>query len=238
MLLVLTVGTSIAAYVAFQQRNRAESRALAVHAIEHLGVNPEISLQWATQAMTTALTSEAETALRGSLFASRPQAKIYLSGYRHDNPTWTVAFSTDSQRIVATSAQEGFVKVVRLDTDEEDSRIRSVNGRAFTNGDLVLTVKSTGKAELWDVGRGSVMRILSENLRDPTRVAFSPNGNLVFANAGKNFGTIWEVNSGNSRELDRSAGQVTQAVFSPDGQFLVTVSQNRQAQLWDSDSGH
>ena len=82
------------------------------------------------------------------------------------------------------------------------------------------------------------MRILSENLRDPTHVAFSPDGNLVFTNTGKTSGTIWEINSSNSRELDRSAGQVTQAVFSPDGQFLVTVSENRQAQLWDSYSGH
>jgi WD40 repeat protein len=237
LLVLLAAGASVAAYVAVQQRNRAESRALAAIAILQLRFDPEQSVVWATQAMKTAPTAEAEEALRESLFTSRVRTKIHLPDQRHDHPTWKVAFTADSTHVVATDERHGTVKVVNLETNKKDSRIRSVTGRAFTNGSRVLTISHDGKAQVWDVASGEVIRILAEDLHHLIHAAFSPDGTRVFTNDRAQPGTIWALDTDTRSNLSDGMGLVTQAVFSPDNQFLITLSADGRARLWDTTTG-
>ena len=207
--------------------------------MSHLGIDPERSLLLASKAIHTYQTTEAEAALRKSLSVPPIRAKLTIPQHRHDNLTWTVAFSSDSKHVVAASRQEGTVKVLNLDTGQLDNRITSVQGKAFTSGDVVLTIpKDGGKAQVWDVIKGSVRRVLQERLTGATHVTFSPDGKLVLASTADKPGQVWDIDSGAVQNLHGAVGRVASAHFSSDNQFLVTVSRpDWKAELWDLQTG-
>jgi WD40 repeat protein len=225
--------------VAETRRQLAVSRQFAANAVSHLGTDPERSLQLASQAMQTYRTTEAEAALRKSLSMPSIRAKLAIPHHRHDNPTWSIAFSSDSKHVVAASMREGTVKILNLDTNQLDNRITSVQGRAFTSGDMVLTIpKDGGKAQVWDVIAGSVRRGLEESFIGATHVAFSPDGKFVLTTTAKKLGQIWDIGTGAVQKLHGTVGDVVRAHFSPDNQFLVTVSRpDWKAKLWDLQTG-
>ena len=238
---VITLIAAIAVWqwrVAETRRQLAVSRQYAADAVSHLSIDPEQSLLLASKAIHTYQTMEAEVALRKSLSVPPIRAKLTIPHHRHDNLTWTVAFSSDSKHVVAAGMHEGTVKVLNLDTGQLDNRITSVQGKAFTNGDVVLTIsKDSGKAQVWDVIKGSVRRVLQESLTGTTHVTLSPDGKLVLTSTAKKPGQIWDIDSGAVQNL-HGAGRVATAHFSSDNQFLVTIRRSDwKAELWDLQTG-
>jgi WD40 repeat protein len=240
--LAITVTAAVAVWqwrVAETRRQVAVSRQFAADAVSHLSIDPERSLHVASQAMQTYQTTEAEAALRKSLSVPPIRAKLTIPHHRHDTPTWTVAFTSDRKHVVAASIEEGTVKTLNLDTGQLDNRITSVQGRAFTNGDVVLTIpKDGGNALVWDAVTGSVRRVLQESLTEVTHVTFSPDNKLVLTSTAKKPGQIWNTATGAVQTLHGAVGRVANAHFSSDNQLLVTVSRpDWKARLWDPQTG-
>ena len=229
--------------IASWQSRMAESRQKAADAVLRMRIDPEGSLLLATNAMDKYHTPQAESALRKALFESRIRAKIQISGQQHDDQTWMVAFSSDSKYVVATNMRKGTVKVLNIHTDELDSRTSLVEGNAFTNGDFVLTVSHDGNMRVWDVIKGEFIGdIRDDRLGEVTSAALSPDGKLVFINSGGNPGRIWNVKTGEVKNLNQTVGNVERAVFSPKNKFLVTVSRpdrhpDWKARLWNVKTG-
>lgn len=237
LLLLLTLGAGLAAYLALQQSKTAQSRAIAANAKVQLSIDPEQSVAWAMEAMKVSPTAEAEATLRESLFASRVRAKILLPMQHHNDRPWQVAFSADSTRVVAANERMGKVKVLNLEKDEAEHRIAMVEGRAFTDGNWVLTVNNSGAAIVWDVETGKEVLRLGDNLKGVSYAIFSPDRTRIFTSGEEQPGRIWEVATLHVQDLSEGLTQVTQAAFSTDDQFLVTVNSAHQAQLWEGKTG-
>ncbi len=70
------------------------------------------------------------------------------------------------------------------------------------------------------------------------RVVFSPNGK-TFASGGTRGGLfIWDVLGNNAlKKLEGHYGSISDVRFSADGNYLVTVGEDRQVKVWDSKTG-
>jgi eukaryotic-like serine/threonine-protein kinase len=120
------------------------------------------------------------------------------------------------------------------------------------DGTGVLTVSADGEAEVWDAttGRsiGGPFRHTSSRVGNKlilSTAAFSPDGRRVVTTIGPEYGSdgearVWDVATGRPvTPVLRSHGWVRDAVFSPDGRFLVTLGrgENGAARVWETDTG-
>ena len=129
--------------------------------------------------------------------------------YRHAGPVHSVAISADGSRVLTTSGKQAMV---------------------------------------WEARTGRLLRTLQH---DETVVggSFDPTGRFVVTRSGEvgeqdfhgdrigNTAWVWEVETGKQRFTLRHEEKLNGAAFSPNGQFLVTVSDDDTAQLWDVEAG-
>lgn len=230
LLVILTLFSLLAAYIATQERNNAVSEELASKARLQLTIDPEQSLRFAIQAMDTSRTPGAEDILRKSLFESRLRAKIQIPNHTHAHPIWTVGFSSDSKHIVATNMENGTAKV--LDMETLQSHTSRVHGKAFNNGDSVLMIGNDGKAELRNITTGTLLK-LTDKLNDVNDAVLSPDGNFVFISGNDTAGRILNIATGMAVVLKENTERVSKAIFSPDSQLLITMDSSWRARLWN-----
>lgn len=107
------------------------------------------------------------------------------------------------------------------------------------DGKQLATLSENGSVLIWDVseGRSSTMEGQLETRNTGPRVskglAFSPNGNLIAAFAGKMV-EVWDIKS--KRRLMTLSGHkdsVTSIAFTIDGRFIATASDDGTAKTWE-----
>ena len=165
-----------------------------------------------------------------------------------------VAFSPDGKQII--SGGGGYIlKLWDVATGRElrtyDGRIplfsNSVTSVAFSpDGRYILSAGNDKVPKLWDVSTSKILRtfgqsssIFSNNVH---HVAFSPDGRYIMTNNNK-IVKLWEVYTG--REIrtftrhskDLSKDFLRDAVFSPDGQHILTVGSDNTLRLLDVTTG-
>lgn len=230
LLVILTLSSLLAAYIATQERDKAVSEEIASKAGLELTIDPEKSLRMATQAMDTHQTPGAENILRESLFESRIRAKIQIPNHTHTHPIWTVGFSSDSKHVVATNMEDGTIKV--LDVETLQSHTSQVHGKGFNNGDSVLMIGDDGKAELRNIKTGTLLEI-TDKLTDVNYAVLSPDSNFVFISGNDNSARILNIATGMVMVLKENTGNVPRVLFSPDTHFLITMDSTWKARLWN-----
>ncbi len=66
-------------------------------------------------------------------------------------------------------------------------------------------------------------------------VAFSPDGRaLAVSNGMAQKATVWDLDTATARLALRHRGTVSSVAWSPNGQFLVTTSEDRKARIWNT----
>lgn len=114
------------------------------------------------------------------------------------------------------------------------------------DGSRVLTT-SKNAAMVWDARTGRLLRTLPHQ-GGVIDAAFDPAGRHILTRAGTvgeryfedgmgNVARVWGTESGKPRFAVTHADVLNSAVFSPDGRWLVTTSDDDTAQLWDVRSG-
>jgi WD40 repeat protein len=68
-------------------------------------------------------------------------------------------------------------------------------------------------------------------------VRFSPDDRLMFSTTTMGINSIWDVKAEQERHRISHRGVIWDALFSNDGAYLVTVSQDRTAVVWDPATG-
>src|SRR5262245_61237395 len=105
------------------------------------------------------------------------------------------------------------------------------------DGARILTVSQDGSSRLWDSASLRPGPVLDHERVPPVSAAFDPKGNLV-AVASRATVRVWSADTGERKhELKGHAGDVRTVAFSPDGQTLVTGSEDKTAIVWDLSSG-
>jgi WD40 repeat protein len=100
-----------------------------------------------------------------------------------------------------------------------------------------------GEAALWDLTTGTQLRTLRD--RDGvthrnivTRIAFSPDGQLIATGSADGTAKLWEVATGTCRHTLVGHGEeVLGVAFSPDGKQVATIGSDHNVKLWSVATG-
>jgi WD40 repeat protein len=173
---------------------------------------------------------------------------------KHDGAVYTAAFSPDGAKIVTASADKTVrvwetatgIQLFSLDdhTDEVNSAVFSPDGR------LILSASDDNTAKLWEVTGKKLVASLDGHKDVVYSAAFSPDGKWVVTASKDHTAKVWEVSNGSLHVLlddawrqenrvhnETHRSHVHNAIFSPDGRQIVTMSDDGTAKVWDPSNG-
>ncbi len=191
--------------------------------------------------------------------AARTESVARFQG--HTDEVWSVTFSPDSRRAAAGS-RSGNVLVWDVDTGKLLCTCRRDNTgvRGHLSGVYALAFSPDGKrlvsasydrtVRLWDAATGEHQRALKGHTDYVWSAVFSPDGRLVLSSAGGVIGQhekstndhtirLWNAETGEEiRRFTGHTSNVYQAVFAPDGRYVVSGSADRTVRVWDMATGN
>jgi WD40 repeat protein/serine/threonine protein kinase/DNA-binding XRE family transcriptional regulator len=226
------------------ERDRAEhaarlatSRELALASISNLPSDAERSVLLALQALDSADTSEAQSALHQAVQASRVRLTI-----PHEDTVYNIAYSPDGAYFATVT--DAWLRL----WDSADARERWAVPAAepdligpihfSPDGTRIAGIYGPNAIRIWDAATGAELQTLTSTTELRSwLLAQSADGTLLAAVSDAT-AVVWDVATG--RELQRLAGHtdtISGLGFSPDGKRLVTGSADTTAKVWDLASG-
>jgi WD40 repeat protein/formylglycine-generating enzyme required for sulfatase activity/serine/threonine protein kinase len=189
----------------------------------------------------TAMPSPVFSGLTSALMAI--EAGIPLQG--HGNWVVAVAFSPDGARL-ATASRD---KIIWWDANS-GARLHVLDGHepelnavalspdgtqfASTCADDSVRIRDAETGKQFTKIKHKVGGRMTDLMLD---AAFSPNG-VHLATAGRDGRTrVWDIATGEMRQLFPHAGAVRMLAFSPDGKQLASVSDDKTIRMWDRSTG-
>lgn len=163
----------------------------------------------------------------------------------HDEPgteIHDIAFAADSSFLALSAVGpdgHGYVAFVSnsaagLGPTNRTIPVENVTGLALSPDHKTLAVANgSSSVKLWDTSSGASTQTLEGPDTSPNTVAFSPDGQTL---AGGGVGypvTIWNVVTGQMKQLTGHTSDTYKVAFSSDGQTLTSASRDGTVKLWD-----
>ena len=163
-------------------------------------------------------------------------------------------FSADGQRYL-TVGKDGMVRIWDAETGAELRQLRGHSGLVYfaafsPDGQHVLTGGEDGTARLWDAETGAELRQLGgHSVLEEWRFVLSFDGHHVLTvGADGTPARIWDAETGAELQLvgfDGAFwffrysfnGSAMFPRFSPDGRYVVNLSQDMEVDIWDAETG-
>ena len=164
----------------------------------------------------------------------------------HSNELTSITMSPDGKKILTTS----FDSTARV-FDLQGRQLMTIDGHKAIlwtadfapDGSGFLTAGSDCNVMVWD-SVGNCVSTLRGHDSDVYCAKFSPDGKMVVSSGIDNTARLWSVDGSQCKELTikednrYSMSVVSQAVFSPDGKFILLAANdylnlNHKARLWD-----
>ncbi len=159
-------------------------------------------------------------------------------------------FSPDGQTVTTVSSTdwEGKDAEVRswdVKTGKERMLIsRQIPARyaKFSHDGTLLITTATNVVRIWDTKTTKQITILKQEYKYPysDHIILSPDSQRLITISG-NIANVWDIHTGKLlTALEGHKGGINDAVFSPDGQYIVTVSgenDDNTVRLWDTTTG-
>jgi len=171
--------------------------------------------------------------------------KMALELRGHGDGVTSADVSPDGKRICTSSQYEQTARVWGAANGETLFEIKQEGlslAEFSPDGKLILTVAEQGDAVLWDAISGQRLRPLASayaQMRGASwlySARFSPDGNRVALVDWHP--AVSDVATGKALfELEGHTKQVRDIAYSPDGQWLVTASEDRTARVWRAATG-
>jgi len=153
--------------------------------------------------------------------------------------------SPDGKRICTSSRYDQTARVWDADSGKSLFEIKQEGltvAQFSPNGKQILTVAEQRDAVLWDAVSGQRLHQLASpyaQMRGASQLlsaSFSPDGNRVAVVDG--WPAVCDVATGKALfELQGHTKQVRDIGYSPDGQWLVTASEDHSARIWRAATG-
>ncbi len=182
------------------------------------------------------------------LWDRKGQLMAELKG--HTRPVNSAVFSPDGAYIL-TASRDGTAKLWDRKGQlmaELKGHTRPVKSAVFSpDGAAILTASWDNTAKLWD-RKGRVFAEFKRKTNTITIAVFSPDSadiltifqdnTTMFSHPDgsppdKNTAILWDRKGRILAEFEVNAEDVTSAVFSPDGAYILTASWDNTAKLWD-----
>lgn len=164
-----------------------------------------------------------------------------MARLNHRGPVLAVAFSLHGD-YVATASQDNTARVFLTSTGVEVSRMIhpqkvTVTAVSFGPGHSVATASDDGSVRVFGIAAENQMSQLPG--ANPVRSwALSPDG--LYAAASDEEGVsahLLKVNAGSESHELKHGGSVLDVAFSPDGRLLTTASMDRNARVFEVETG-
>jgi WD40 repeat protein len=149
---------------------------------------------------------------------------------------FAAAFSPNG-KLVATGDFDGAVRLWRSETGVLSDELRApgmqpVTGVSFSGDGSVLAAAKGSQTVVWRL-RTRPPQVLRADRNDVWAVAVSADGRHVATGDIRGHVRVWNVRSGAAVELNGHSGAIGSLAFSPNGQSLVTASEDETARIWD-----
>jgi WD40 repeat protein len=203
-----------------------------------------------------ALSGSGDNTLRLWDIATGEQVRVFEG---HEDWVSSVAFSPDGQYALSGSCGKqgdgvycivGEMRLWDVSTGEEvrvfEGHTSDVRSVAFSpDGQYALSGSDDGTVRLWEVATGEEVPVFEGHEGWVRSVAFSPDGRYVLAGScGRRTDTgtrciiselrLWEVATGEEVRVFRGHEDwVHSVVFSPDGQYALSGSDDGTVWLWE-----
>ncbi|MHC1764642.1 MAG: WD40 repeat domain-containing serine/threonine protein kinase [Verrucomicrobiia bacterium] len=173
-------------------------------------------------------------------------------------PVVSLAFSSDSQRLVTVGPDNGAcvwdvtlpstisnpksqIESTSAPTNQEPLRLQGGHTRAVIavawspNDRWIATGSKDRQVILWDAATSRSNRTLRGHTGWVMTLAFSPSNQLLASGSEDQTIRLWDIESGRClRVLTHHQGPVLSLAFSPDGALLASGAENDQVRIWDT----
>jgi WD40 repeat protein len=109
---------------------------------------------------------------------------------------------------------------------------------ALSNDATLLATANflSGDVRLWNIGTEKEIPLLSQPKDSISAVAISPDSHWL-ASVGFHFVSVWDLPNGNLALREYDSDEITNVIFSPDGQSFATWGFSNNFTVWDRRSG-
>ncbi|KAG0064172.1 hypothetical protein BGZ89_009311 [Linnemannia elongata] len=156
---------------------------------------------------------------------------------------YSLAFSPDG-RWIASGHMWGGLQLWHAVSGEPGPVLRGHTGRvmgvAFSpDSRWIASCSDDYTVRLWDASTGTLINTLSSHNAEVKDVVFSPNGRQIASSGCDRRVRLWDVDSilTSGVEQEDQFGSVEKTVYSPDGQYILTVSGYQTVKQWNSLTG-
>lgn len=165
------------------------------------------------------------------------KTKHILQG--HTDEVWFIRYSHNGQYLASASKDKTvIIWAIGEDTVRAmhilSGHTKEANYLAWSPDDeYLVTVSRDRTAKLWDVQKGVCLQTCNKHAKAVTTCAWMPDGKH-FVTAGLDFLIhLWSINGELLRTWNFVRSQINELLISPDGRWLVIVSQEKKIILYD-----
>jgi WD40 repeat protein len=173
----------------------------------------------------------------------------------HQATIHQVRFSPDGSQII-TASQDKTAQVLEVKAAHSGLVASGKPTRVLTHDTAVtsssfsperqqiVTGSEDGKARIYDRATGQLRFVLAGHQKKITDVQYSPAGDSIVTASADGTAIVWNARTGQQQALLNPPRQqdglqpLVQAAFSPDGQYVATLTQTGQVYLWAATWGH
>jgi WD40 repeat protein len=164
---------------------------------------------------------------------SREEIAVFA---RHRGPISTAVLSRDGDRVV-TAGTDGTARVFNVEGAGETAVLRghkgAVESAVFSpDGNTVMTAGTDATVRLWDLRTADDV-VLGKHEQPVFSAAFDARGKRALTLAA-DVTKVWDVASG---DLVATLGQAFEARFSPNGNQVLTATNDGVAKIWQAGTG-
>jgi WD40 repeat protein/serine/threonine protein kinase len=159
---------------------------------------------------------------------------VHSLAFTHDGTT--LASSSDDKAVILWDLRSGRIRHKIEDRDVKSVVFSADGSTLATGGVSVVDGEEVGQIDLWDVATGRLKQTLHGHSAAVLSVAFSPNGSLLASGSRDHTIRLWELKTGEVRNLRGHAAAVNSLTFSSHGS-LASGSNDRTIKLWDPNTG-
>jgi WD40 repeat protein len=115
-----------------------------------------------------------------------------------------------------------------------EGNARGIAGYVFSpDGKLFATSHPSGEIRLWNTGDWSQGRSLTLPRQDVLRLAFSPGSRYLAIGCRDTTVRLWDIATGDARELRGDAGSIWSLAFTHDAKTLAAGTHDGKVKFWN-----